>query len=282
MNRTKTTWMSLLLAALVCGCASTEDRDLIESQLRQQENSIAQLRHQLASTEADLRVAQSETEELRSQLASTGRMVSILPEQANVLYRVEGIELHKYMTGGLDKDGVPGDEALAVLLVPQDQDGEMLKVPGGIQIDLFDMTRPPGDQNIGVWTFSPDEVQQAWYSGFFGSGFMLELPLSAPPQSTALTVHAKLSTTDGREFHTTKEVRVAPPDTANIATQPRPDVQAPPRMIPEAVPPVPGLQEGEIEAARPEDVEPSSYQMRPPAGIPTSNRWTERDRPTWR
>jgi hypothetical protein len=247
--------------------------------LRSQEDAIAQLQHQLASASAKAIAAQAETDTLRNQLAQQGRPAAILPEQAQVLFRVQRIELHKYMTGGLDKDGLPGDEAMIVLLVPQDQDGELLKVPGGVHIDLFDMTQPAGRQKIGVYDFSLEEVQQAWHSGFFGSGIMLELPLDNPLQSSKVTLHAGLTTSDGREFHTTGQFRVTPPDTANIAADPRPTTGSSPRMIPTAGPLVPGYDDEDAQ----QSVTPSGFQEEQrPVGLPTSNRWTEQTRPTWR
>jgi hypothetical protein len=277
MNLLKRTGMPLLLAATLAGCAAG-DVDALESELRVQEDTIAHLQNQLSSVTAEARAAQAETDTLRNQLAQQGQPGVILPEQAHVLFRVQRIELHKYMTGGLDKDGLPGDDAMTVLLVPQDQDGELLKVPGGIHIDLFDMTQPEDQQKIGAYDFSPDEVQQAWHSGFFGSGFMLELPLDNPPQSSKVTLHAELATADGREFHATGQFRVTPPQTANIATKPRPAPGSPPRMIRAAGPLVPGY--NEVDDLEP--VTPSGFEDEQPAGIPTSDRWTEQTRPTWR
>ena len=42
------------------------------------------------------------------------------------LGQVEGISLNKYLTGGLDRDGVPGDEMFAAFVVPTDADGNVV------------------------------------------------------------------------------------------------------------------------------------------------------------
>ncbi len=271
MNMLVRTGMSLLLATTLAGCAAG-DVDALESQLRTQEETIAQLQRELSSANAEARAAVAETDSLRNQLAQQNQPPSTLPEQAQALFRVERVEFHKYMTGGLDTDGQPGDDAVAVLLVPQDQDGELLKVPGGVHIDLFDMTQPADQQRIGSYDFSPQEVREAWYSGFFGSGFMLELPLIIPPQSPKVTLHAELLTSDGREFHTTGQFRVTPPEIANTAANPR--------QIPHSAegPLVPGY----VEEGEPASVTPSGFEENLPAGIPTSDRWTEQTRPIYR
>src|SRR4029453_13933546 len=37
-------------------------------------------------------------------------------------------------TGGLDQDGLPGDEALLIVLVPKDVDGSAIKAPGNLVV----------------------------------------------------------------------------------------------------------------------------------------------------
>ncbi len=271
--------MSLLFVATLAGCASGGDVELLESELRGQEDTISRLQYQLSGTQEDLRVARAETDLLRNQLAERGRPASLLPEQADQLFRVQSVELHKYMTGGLDKDNLHGDEALAVLLVPKDKDGELLKVPGGVHIDLFDMALPPEEQKIGVWDFTPEQMQEMWHTGYFGSGFMLELPWKIAPNSPELTVHAQLATTDGREFHTTSQVRVTPPGSPQIAIKPRPTIQQPQRLIPNEGPLVPPPERDVDEFP---GITPSMHQQESQQGVPTSNNWTERTRPTWR
>ncbi len=273
--------MSLLIAATLAGCASGGDVDLLESELRRTEDAIARLQYQLSTAEEDLRVARAETDMLQTQLAQRGRPASLLPEQSNVLFRVQDVKLHQYMSGGLDQDGQPGDEALALLVMPQDRHGELLKVPGGVQIDLFDMSLPPDSQKIGHWEFDAADTRAKWHAGIFGSGIMLELPWKALPRSNQLTVHAKLATADGREFHTTEQVRVTPPREAQIAVKPRPAIEAPPRLVPGVDgPDVPIPTEDEAAA----EVTPGTLfeEADDSEGIPTSNNWTEETRPIWR
>lgn len=271
--------MFLASIAILAGCATPGDAELLESQLRLQDDTISQLQLQLSSATDELKVAHAESTALRDQLAERGSLASVLPEQADVLYRVHGVRLHKFFTGGVNKDDQPGDEAISVLLVPHDKDGTLLKLPGGVHIDIFDMALPPDRQKIGSWDFTDEETRSAWHVGFFGSGFLLELPWKEIPVSPTLTVHARLLTTDGRDFHTTKQVQITPPGAADIAVTPRSPMTEPPRLIPTA-----GLEmahpfDDEEDDAPTLSAEADDHQ---PGFTETSDRWKEHTRPTWR
>jgi uncharacterized coiled-coil protein SlyX len=227
MHRIVPTRMSFTLAAILSGCAAHGDIELLEKQLRLQEDTIQQLNHHLTEARTDLEVARGEAHVLRSQLHRRAESPAILPEQAETLYRVEGVRFNKLFTSGLDADGVPGDEALAVLIQPHDGDGELIKVPARIELQAVDLSQPPDSQLIGSWRFSAEESRQIWHRGFIGSGFLLHLPWQRPPLSTELTLHARITTPDGRAFNTTQQIKVhAPPaefDTQQFNVQPAAD-----------------------------------------------------------
>lgn len=279
------TWMCLVVTAALSGCASVGDVDLLESQLRTQEDTIANLQRQLSVSTEELRVAQAESASLRQELTERGRTASILPEQSNVLYRVDGIELNRFFTGGTDKDGQPGDDALTVLLTPRDKDGDLIKVPGEIHVDVFDMTQAPDQQKIGTWDFTAEQSREHWYSGFVGSGFRLELPWQSLPSSTGLTVHAELSTTDGREFHTTRQIKITPPQSTQTAAtteqKPRVPFEEPPRLIPPPAELDNPFEDVEAETPAPV-LTPSGHTDEEPRRTETSDRWTPNTRPTLR
>src|SRR3984957_11289664 len=116
---------TLVLAA---GCASTGQLDILESRLRRQEYANNQLQAQLTKSQNHLQATRRETVDLRTQLAEGKKIAHA--EQVVALGQVEGISLNKYLTGGLDRDGVPGDEMFAAFVVPTDADGNVVKAPG--------------------------------------------------------------------------------------------------------------------------------------------------------
>jgi outer membrane murein-binding lipoprotein Lpp len=201
-------WM-LGVAAFVVGCASRGQLDVLESRLRQQEDSISQLQTQLSTSQSQLQAARRETADLNTQLTSGTRTARI--EQLSALGQVEAIELNKFLTGGLDRDGSPGDELFSAVIVPTDSQGNLVKVPGSVSLTLFDLSLPEAQQRIGRWEFTPKQCESLWHSGFLGSGYIVRVPWQQPPQSAALLVHARLKTIDGRQFDTSQSIHIVPP-----------------------------------------------------------------------
>jgi hypothetical protein len=205
--------MSALAALAACGCGARGDVDLLEARLRQQEDSLARLESQLAAARSELSVVEKERNDLRQQLAGRSETI-LLPEQAHAFYRAAGIEFNKLLTGGFHQDGRPGDEVLNAVLMPRDADGELLKLPGAIALEVLDLAKPPDEQRIARWEFSEEETREHWHRALIGSGYVFRLPWPNRPESPELLLHGRLTTPDGRQFDTSQVIRVAPPLTA--------------------------------------------------------------------
>ena len=197
-----------LLSAL--GCASRGDVDLLEARLRENERELESAESHLDQTRSELQLARQESDLLRSQLSDTGQQ-PLLAEQADVLLRTAGLKFNSLLTGGLDRDGLPGDDMLSAVLVPQDGNGEPVKLAGEIELELIDLSRPKESQRIGAWNFSADESRELWHRGLLGAGYRLNLPWQQIPESSDVVLHAKLTAPDRREFDTTEIIQITPP-----------------------------------------------------------------------
>jgi hypothetical protein len=113
------------------------------------------------------------------------------------------------LTSGQDRDGQPGDDALSVLLMPVDSQGDLVKLAGEIELELFDMTRATDRQRLGQWKFTIDEVREHWHKGFLSAGYLLQVDWQTPPSSAELTLHARMTIPDGRQFDATTQVKVS-------------------------------------------------------------------------
>lgn len=202
--------MSALLALAGAGCAAPRNPELLETRLRQQEDEIAGLQGQLASTRYELKLARDESGMLRSQLQSAGKR-TLVSEQSEVLSRTEGVKFSTLLTSGIDMDGNPGDDGLSVLLMPVDADGELVKLAGAVEFQIFDLSLPHAEQRIGEWRFDIDEARAHWHRGFMSAGYLFQLNWQHPPASTELTLHGRLIAPDGRQFNTTHTLHVKVP-----------------------------------------------------------------------
>jgi hypothetical protein len=198
----------MLLCGLAAGCTLRQNTAL-ENELRIHEDRVFALQHELQQARQELAAARRESEHLREQANLGGEQV-LAAEQANVLFRAEGLRINTLLTGGLDEDGQPGDELLSLVLEPFDADGGTLKLPGDLAVEISD---PAADAagTIGEWTFSAEDVRKAWHAGFIVTGFKFRLPLGSTLQHETLVVHARMSTSDGRVFDATETIKVRVP-----------------------------------------------------------------------
>lgn len=197
-----------LVATGLGGCASRGDLETLESELRKQELAQEELQIELNRTREDLKVARNESAALRTQLTEN-RQVALSPEQADVLFRAETIKFNMLLTGGQDRDGAPGDDGLSVLLMPVDSHGDLVKLAGQVDLELFDMTLPADRQRLGQWRFRIDEVRERWHKGWLSAGYLFQVDWQQRPAAHELTLHARMTVPDGRQFHATTQVKVA-------------------------------------------------------------------------
>lgn len=184
---------------LLAGCASGRQTDVLEARLRQQQQVIAEHERSLAEVQDELQLARRDATQLRTQMASSGAS-GRAPEVAEVMLRAEGIQFNTLMTRGLDRDGRPGDEGITAVILPVDGDGDLIKVPGSIELEALDLSQPEKQRTIGRWTFTPDEAREHWKRGFITSGYVIDLPWQQLPSSGEIVLYGRLVTTDGRTF----------------------------------------------------------------------------------
>jgi hypothetical protein len=287
----------MLCALAATGCASRGDLDVLESQLRQEELTREEIVAQLNQAQNELKLARRESTALRKQLTEH-RLTALPPEQADVFYRAEAIKFNMLMTSGQDRDGQPGDEGLSVLLTPVDTHGDLVKLAGEVELDLFDMTRPAGEQRLGEWKFTLDEVRESWHKGFLSAGYLFKVDWQTPPASSELTLHARMTVADGRQFDATTQVKVSPAggrppaiarDSSAVAPSLAPSSNSP-VMRDRNVTPTAGrarvrslnaaAQSAETES--PPRIRPGTGAGHAPPPTQTSDRWTEETIPTLR
>jgi hypothetical protein len=184
--------------------------DALEADLRSKEQAQEELQSHLARAEAELNVARSDAAALRQQL-NEHQQVALSVEQADVLYRAEAIKFNSLLTSGQDRDGRPGDEGLSVMLIPVDVHGDLVKLAGEVELELFDMSLGADQQRLGHWRFSTSEVRTHWHRGLVGSGYLFQVDWQGIPVASELTLHARFLITDGRQFDATTQVKVVPP-----------------------------------------------------------------------
>lgn len=186
---------------------------MLESELRRNEDIRVELEERVARLETDLKVSRTDADALRSKLVKSGTRPPAA-EESNALYRVTELKFLSLMTGGWDSDPAEGDEGIVVALTPVDEHGDLVKLPGEIEIELLDLTREPDDQRLGFWRLSAQDIRESWHKGVIGSGFVVRLPWQRRPLSEKLVLHARMKTADERRFDATTHLTITPPGVA--------------------------------------------------------------------
>ena len=195
MEQDKTSILLLAVAfiGLSIGCSNHGSVDVLESQLRDREDQISDLRDELEDEHHNLQAAREEAIMLRQQLAADHRASPV--ELTNGVVRVAEIRIHPLLTGPLDTDADGGDDQLIVLLQPRDDRHKTVEAVGEIDVKLTH-----GKQLVKQWKVTPDEAINHWRSSKMGSGIMLQLSLDHALSSDKHLIEAELRTANDRTF----------------------------------------------------------------------------------
>lgn len=202
------TWTSVWTTAVLCGCASRGNVEMLETRLRVQEDQIYALQRQLKTTGGELAASRRESDALRTRIAEHATSLPV-EEESNAFHRLEAIQINKLLTGGLDRDGQPGHDHFATVITPVDANGELVKASGSLRIELLDLTGDGTERQVALWEFSEEEAENLWKKGFVGSGYSIQLPWQQTPRVERLMLHARMTTADGRQFDATHEFTVS-------------------------------------------------------------------------
>lgn len=199
--------LSTLALVSLIGCAGRGESDLLQARLRAQQEQLLQAQTQLNETNKNLAVARRESEQLRTELAQAASGETKLASAGQIV-PVSAIKINTMLTAGVDKDDQAGDDAVVVNFAPYDDDGEIVKLHGPVDIVATDPSQPEGKQLFAKWSFTTEETRQHWVRGFLGSGYQFTLPWPEPPKHDELVLHVRLRTPDDREFVATQVVKI--------------------------------------------------------------------------
>ena len=184
--------------AAVCGCATGGRTAALESQLRRQED-------RLIATERQLEEARQEAEAARLQVA---KLQAAPDTPAAAVERPEKLAFASLLTGGVDEDGTPGDEAVRAVIQPLRKDGTSIPAPGRLEVELLDVAAAPQDRVRGKWAFTGEDLRGQWDAGLFASGYTMELvPEDGVLPEDALLI-ARFVAPDGSQVEATRTLRL--------------------------------------------------------------------------
>ena len=147
-------------------------------------------------------------EDLRQENAALKQRIQVLsglPEErlGVPFHELKTVRFTRY-TGLYDKDedGIP--EKLIVYVKPIDMQGDIVKAPARMEIQLWELDPTADRILLKAWTVDPEVLQEQWFATLVTINYRLvfDLPEGVDPQAGGLTV--TMTFTDllsGQVFH---------------------------------------------------------------------------------
>jgi hypothetical protein len=192
---------------LSSGCKPNKRYDLLEAELRTRERELESTRVQLEQAKNLNRAYVQQSSNATPPAPNTPTYIP-----------VKEISLARG-TGGVDDDGVPGDEGLIVVVVPKDEDGAAVKVPARLDIAAWEITSAGLKNPIGNWSVPAEKVRPTWRGGFISTGYFVAVPWQTYPSTERVRIAVRLTTLDGRAFETDKDISVKVCQTPRVGPQ---------------------------------------------------------------
>ena len=120
--------------------------------------------------------------------------------------------INKRLTGGMDRDGQPGDEGVMLAVEPRDAAGHLVNGPGRVSVVVLDPALEGEAGRVARWDFQPDEVPSHFHLTPLGRGLHFDLPWPAePPKNRDLQLFVRFTTLDGKKITVDAPIKVRGP-----------------------------------------------------------------------
>ena len=160
-------WAGVLLA--VAGCGSQTERVELARDNQQFREQVGRLERSVAQRDATIAQLQGQVRQLQQ----------VTPGQSLAAFAPVRIKIAS-LSGGVNLDGRPGDDAVRLYVQPIDADGDVVKVPGRLRVLLVDDSELSQPRTLGVYVFdSVEELGEMWHGRFLTQHFTVECPF--PP-----------------------------------------------------------------------------------------------------
>ena len=178
----KFAYLFLLFAVVAAGCENASKKVVIEKENRRLLAENKQLTKNIEKLQAE-----------KDQFAGQLNIVNQLGREVRLeaMPTLNKIELTS-RSGLYDKDKNGSLETLRVYVRVVDSDGDAVKIPGSITIQLWNLNAEPDKALLRSWELGPEEIKKLWSGTFMTGYYRLRLDVSdlAVSNNDALTINA--------------------------------------------------------------------------------------------
>jgi hypothetical protein len=182
------------------GCQNTSKEPPLAVQIKQLKEENTQLTRQIEQSA-------NESKQLKKQI----QVLSDLPEQARAenLYRLQRIEITRY-TNFYDKDKDGQKEKLIVYIQPFDEEGDIVKATGAVDVQLWDLNKEADKALLGQWHVTPEQLKKLWFATLITINYRLTFDVAGKIDDFEEPLTVKVTFTDylsGKVFEEQKVIK---------------------------------------------------------------------------
>ncbi|MHC4911820.1 MAG: hypothetical protein ACYTE5_02305 [Planctomycetota bacterium] len=187
------------LLVFVVGCESGNKSPVAEQ--------LDTLRAESAQLAYELERAKSRNEQLEGQI----KVLSGLPEdKLEGLYEVQAVKVTRY-TNLYDKDKDGKYEKLIVYIQPIDEEGDVVKATGAVDVQLWNLNRQEDEALLGSWRIGPEELKELWFATIITINYRLTFDVADKIEEYKEPLTVKVTFTDYLTGKVFQEQRVIKP-----------------------------------------------------------------------
>ncbi|MCH2143881.1 MAG: hypothetical protein MK082_01915 [Phycisphaerales bacterium] len=188
-------------SSLFCGCRMTVLEPTADDDVRQR----------IAAVEEENRDLRMENEGLKTELAAASD--DFTPDEEVLRAAMPRLAAMEISSSSVVEAPEGGARTLVLRLDPSDDRGRFLQVVGSLKVRAVAVPTDAEPRTLAFSQFSPTQIRDAWRGGVFGTGYVLDIPLTQathePLPDTIDVVTTFRDATSGREFRDEKPVRVS-------------------------------------------------------------------------
>ena len=199
-----------LAAVLLCSCAlmyfaaGCESPAISKNPLAEQVDTLTQDKRELTRQIEQL---ESKNKALQKQITT----LHGLPDDAKLkdLCDVQRVKITKY-TNLFDKDKDGKKETLIVYIQPIDQDGDIVKVAGAVDVRLLNLDKDKDPELLAKWRVTPPQLRKLWFNALFKTHYRLTFDVSDKVDSFEKPLTIMVTFTDyltGKVFEEQKLIK---------------------------------------------------------------------------
>jgi hypothetical protein len=192
---------TIFLLVLIAGCKNPGGQTVSPERIVKLEQEQIQLQREVA-------LLKTENDQLKKQI----NVLSELPKEVKGenIYCLQRIKIHGY-TNIYDKDEDDTKESLIVYIQPIDQDGDIIKAAGEVEIQLWDLNRDDSKALLAQWTVTSEELRKCWLTTLITMNYRMVFNVSDKVEQYEEPLTVKVTFTDYLSGKIFKEQRVIEP-----------------------------------------------------------------------